>query len=423
MLNKLFDFINTSPTAYHAVENIKYSLTTLGFSELYEGEEWELTPGGKYFVIKNGTSVIAFKYNPNANGYMICASHSDSPAFRLKTNPYQRVGAYNSLLVEKYGGMLHYSWLDRPLSLAGRVMLNTEGGLTSRIINIDRDILSIPSVAIHMNRNVNDALSLNPKKDMIPLFSINGESDLTALIASYASAQPEDIVSCDLFLYNRDKARVFGEFDEFILSPRYDNLACVFASLVAFMGAENSASVPVLAVFDNEEVGSETKQGAASGFLSSVLRRVSGGEDKLDMMLSQSFMVSADNAHAKHPNSPELADPNNAPTLGGGVVIKYNANQKYTTDALSDAVFRKICDGIKVQTYCNRADMPGGSTLGSISNTRVSVPTIDIGLPQLAMHSANETAAVSDLYDMVGALDKFYSASLTVKGRFIKLDK
>ena len=414
----LFEFIKKSPSAYHAVDTVKKMLDNDGYTELYESERWKLAVGGKYYVIRNGTSIIAFRTVRDARGFMICASHSDCPSFRVKTTP-ETVGAYTRLEVEKYGGMIYYSWLDRPLSVAGRAVVKTTEGLETRLVDLDTDLVTIPSLAIHLNRGVNDGAKFNPAKDLLPLYSGAGERG--AFISSIAGAlgvDADDVLSHDLFLYNRDEGKRVGKDGEFILCPRLDDLGCVYTSTVAFLEAREAQSLPVLAVFDNEEVGSETKQGAASTFLRDTLLRISGGETSLAVALENSFMLSADNAHAKHPSSPEMSDPDNAPILNGGVVIKYNANQRYTTDGLSDALFRTVCDraGVTVQTYCNRADLPGGSTLGSISNTRVSVPTVDIGLPQLAMHSANETAGTKDIDSMINAISEFYSTSIAKKG-------
>ena len=417
-VNGLFDFIKKSPSAYHAVNTVKETLDMNGYTELYEGERWKLAVDGKYYVIRNGTSIIAFRTVRDARGFMICASHSDTPTFRVKPTP-ETVGAYTRLEVEKYGGMIHYTWLDRPLSVAGRVVIKTRDGIESRLVDIDEDILTIPSLAIHLNRGVNDGAKFNPAKDLLPLYS--GDTEKGGFIGSIADkigVPTLDILSHDLFLYNREEGRRVGKNGEFILCPRLDDLGCVYSSMVAFLGAKDGHSLPVLAIFDNEEVGSETKQGAASTFLRDTLMRITGGEASLAVALENSFMLSADNAHAKHPSSPEMSDPDNAPVLNGGVVIKYNANQRYATDGLSDAFFRTVCQraGAKVQTYCNRADLPGGSTLGSISDTRVSVPTVDIGLPQLAMHSASETAGAYDIENMVSAISEFYSTSIVKKG-------
>ena len=414
----LFEFIKRSPSAYHAVNTVKEMLDKEGYTELYESDRWKLAVGGKYYVIRNGTSIIAFRTVRDARGFIICASHSDCPTFRVKTTP-EAVGAYARLEVEKYGGMIYYTWLDRPLSVAGRAIVRTFDGVESRLVNLDTDLVTIPSLAIHLNRGVNDGAKFNPAKDLLPLYASKADKgDLMRSVAVSLGVSSEDILSHDLFLYNRDEGRRVGKDGEFILCPRLDDLGCVYASVAAFVAAREAQSLPVLAVFDNEEVGSETKQGAASTFLRDTLMRICGGEASLAVALENSFMLSADNAHAKHPAYPEMSDPDNAPMLNGGVVIKYNASQRYTTDGLSDALFRTICQraGVATQTYCNRADLPGGSTLGSISNTRVSVPTVDIGLPQLAMHSANETAGAYDVDGMVAAITEFYSTTLSKKG-------
>lgn len=417
-VSSLFEFIRSAPTAYQTVLGVKSRLLSAGYTELSEGERWNLSDGGKYFTTRNGSSLIAFRYRADAAGFAITASHSDQPSFRVKRSA-ETGGEYVQIGVEKYGGMIYYTWFDRPLSVAGRLLCRTEKGLTVKYVNLDRDLAVIPSVAIHMNRAVNDGYKFNPAVDLLPLCSLT-KGSLMAQVAAAAGVTEEEIVSHDLFLYNRDEGRTFGTNGEFILCPRLDDLGCVYACLCGFLDARGAASsLPVLAVFDNEEVGSETRQGAASTFLADTLRRIAGG--RYDAMLSQSFSVSADNAHAKHPNHPELADRDNAPLLGGGLVIKFNASQRYATDGVSDAVFRTVCAraGVPVQTYYNRADMPGGSTLGSISDTKVSVPTVDIGLPQLAMHSANETAATADVEGMISALAEFYSTSFSMRGEEI----
>ena len=417
-INGLFEFIKSSPSAYHAVDTVKRMLDADGYTELYECERWKLNVDGKYYVIRNGTSIIAFRTAKEARGFMITASHSDTPTFRVKTTA-EAVGAYTRLEVERYGGMIYYTWLDRPLSVAGRVLVRTTDGIESMLVDLDSDLLTIPSLAIHLNRGVNEGAKFNPAKDLLPLYSMNaGKGDLIASIADKLGVNADAILSHDLFLYNREEGRRVGKDGEFILCPRLDDLGCVYSTTAAFLAAEASRAVPVLAVFDNEEVGSETKQGAASTFLRDTLLRISGSDAALAVALENSFMVSADNGHAKHPSSPEMSDPDNAPMLNGGLVIKYNASQRYATDGLSDALFRSVCEraGAKVQSYYNRADLPGGSTLGSISDTRVSVPTVDIGLPQLAMHSANETAGAYDVDEMVKALTEFYSSSIVKKG-------
>ena len=418
---ELFSFINNSPTAFHTVAELSHRLDAAGYQRLYENRDWALTPGGKYYVTRNSSSIIAFRAVDGARGFMIAASHSDSPAFRLKASE-ALTGAYTRLDVEKYGGMIYYSWLDRPLSLAGRAIVRGEDGVEQKLFNIDKEIAVIPSVAIHLNRGVNDGHKFNPAKDMLPLVAMGGaKGDVTELIAKALGVKREDIVSHDVFLYNREKGREVGINGEFILSPRLDDLECVFASLSGFLAAADAESVPVLAVFDNEEVGSETKQGAASTFLADTLSKIAG--KNYSKMLAESFMVSADNAHAKHPNYPELSDAENAPLLNGGIVVKWNANQRYATDGVSAALFKTLADrcGVKIQNYYNRADMLGGSTLGSISDTVVSVPTVDIGLPQLAMHSATETAGREDLEALIKVFIELYSTAIKVDGEKISI--
>ena len=411
-INKLLSFIDNSPSAYHAIAQVKAELIQNGYTEVTLKDSKAITDGGKHFVISGGSSIIAFE--GRGNGFMIAASHSDSPCFRVK-NSMESQGTYNKLSVEKYGGMIHYTWLDRPLSVAGRVVVRTENGVEEMLVNVDKDALIIPSVAIHLNRGVNDGAKHNPAVDLIPLLGMNNNGSLESVIADALSVKPTDILSHDLFVYNRDKGRVCGVADELLVSPRLDDLQCAHASLRGFLGSkENTGAVKVLAIFDNEEVGSETKQGAASSFLFDTLKRIAGTEDNYYAMLENSFMVSADNAHAMHPNHPELSDKENAPILGGGVVIKHNGNQRYTTDGVSDAVLRFIGEkaDVSFQHYYNRADIPGGSTLGSIATTKVPISSVDIGLPQLAMHSANETAAASDYVEMEKLLTEFYGASV-----------
>ncbi len=410
----MLEFINKSPSPFHAVKNVADELLRAGFTRLYEGEKWQTEVGGKYFVIRNSSSIIAF-VKGDEKPFMICASHSDFPSFRIKG---ESTGVCVRLATERYGGMILYSWFDRPLSIAGRVMVRSETGISERLLNIDRDLLVIPSLAIHAQPGVNDGFSPNPAIDLLPLLSTDKSVTIRKILARELSVSEESILSHDLYLYARENGTVAGANGELIISPRLDDLECVYTSLVAFLSAKPKGATKVLAVFDNEEVGSQSKQGADSTFLSDVLERISENRESYLASLASSFMVSADNAHAKHPAHPEIADAENAPLLEGGVVIKYNANQRYTTDAVSAAVFTEICNkaGVKLQSYRNRADKMGGSTLGSIANTHVSIPSVDIGLAQLAMHSAVETAATSDAFEMVKALAEFYLTDLEIKG-------
>lgn len=417
---ELLKFIEAGPTAFHVAEKTAAELRASGFEELREGERWRVRAPGKYFVRRNGSALIALNVpKPDFAGFMIMAAHGDSPAFKVKENAEAgAAGMYTQLNVEKYGGMICSSWLDRPLSVAGRLVVRDGARLTTRLVDVRRDLLLIPGVAIHMDRGANENKTWNANTDMQPLFAA-GEphSSFDGIVASAAGVRPEDVLARDLFLYPRTPGTVWGSDGQFVSSPRLDDLQCVFACLRGFLAAEAGGSAGVLCVFDNEEVGSSTKQGANSDFLAGTLERMC---DALGMTaedrraaLSNSFMVSADNAHAVHPNHPEYADRLDRPELNRGVVIKYNANQKYTTDAVSAAVFRRICAdaGVPVQSFTNRADLPGGSTLGNISSAHVSVDTVDIGLPQLAMHSCYETAGVKDTDYLIAAAREFFGRS------------
>ncbi len=423
-MKELFDFIKRSPTSYHATENIRQKLLALGYTELYESDAWQLEDGRGYFALRAGSAIIAFRMRSSAKGFMITASHTDSPAFKVKISE-EKEGSYLRLPTEKYGGMIMYSWLDRPLSVAGRVAVRTEDGISARLVNIDSDLLTIPSVAIHFNRGVNDGYKFNPAKDMVPLMSVGArQGTFRSVIADKLGVEPSDIISHDLFVYARDLPRLVGAMEELVLSPRLDDLACVFSSFTAFTEAKPSlSSVPVFAAFDNEEIGSATVAGANSTFLSDVLERIAGSREEFMKMIPSSLALSADNAHAIHPNAPELSDADNAPTLGGGIVIKYNSNKRYATDGVGAAVFKTLCEkaGVKTQNYYNRADIPGGSTLGAILNTQLAVPTLDIGIPELAMHSAVETAHRDDVDGMTRALKALYEASLFVRGGDVKI--
>ena len=413
----LMAFLDASVSVYHAAAYLAGTLEKNGYVRLSEGEEWQLIPGGKYYLSRGGTAVMAFRIpEVNPKGFLMSASHSDRPTFKVKENP-ELTGKYTRLSTEKYGGMLISPWLDRPLSIAGRVLVETETGVQSRLVNIDRDLLMIPNVAIHMNRQANEGYKWNPAVDTLPLLGGPGAAGkLNDLLEKEAGGK---ILGHDLFLYVRQKATVWGMDEEYLSSAAIDDLECAWCCTQGFLNAKDSGSIPVLCVFDSEEVGSASVQGAASKLLETTLHRIceSLGLDE-QVMLSNSFLVSADNGHAIHPNHPEFADPNNAPVLGGGVVLKFNANLRYCTDGLSAALFRKVCAqaDVKVQTYCNRADIPGGSTLGNISLSHVSVPTVDIGLAQLAMHSVYETAGVQDAMDLEKAMAVYYGGTLTVQG-------
>lgn len=417
-VQKLFRFLDESPTCYHAAANAKAALTAAGAVELRESEQWKLEKGTLYIVERGDSALVAFRVPEGPlHGFLMAASHSDSPTFKVReTAEAASAGNTLRLSVEPYGGGVWRGWLDRPLSVAGRVVIRQGDRLVSRLVNIDRDLLVIPGVAIHMDRSVNKGAELNPAVDLLPLLGCGKEpGTFRKLIAEAAGVREEHLLSTELFLYPRTKAVQTGLNGEFIVSPRLDDLQCVFGCLEGFLAAKPGGSLPVLAVFNNEEVGSNTRQGADSTFLTDVLERIAHGcgldSEGWKAAVANSFMVSADNAHAIHPAHPEYADKGEFPVLGGGIVIKYNANQRYTTDAVSGAVFQAICQeaGVPVQRYSNRADLPGGSTLGNISTAHLSVPTVDIGLPQLAMHSVCETAGAADTDHLVKAMTAYFS--------------
>ena len=417
----LLDFIKQCPSSYHTIATAGKLLSDAGYIHLSEGGKWALKKGGKYFVTRNLSSIIAFRIpESDFSGFMMTASHSESPAFKIKPNPEMSAeNAYVKLNTEKYGGMILSSWLDRPLSVAGRIIVDTGNGVAAKLVHIDRDLLLIPSLAIHMNRNINENNALNPQKDMLPLFGgATADKQFWPMIAESAGAQTENIIGSDLFLYCRNEGTLWGHQNEFVSAPRLDDLQCVFGTLKGFLAGENPHSLPVFCVFDNEEVGSGTKQGAASTFLQDILQRIcaelSLSHTEYLQCLASSFMLSADNGHAVHPNQPDKADPGHRPKLNGGVVIKYNAAQKYTTDGVSEAIFQKICKDaeVPVQKYVNRSDIPGGSTLGNLSAGKVSVNSADIGLAQLAMHSAYETAGALDTLYLIQAATAFYQTAL-----------
>ncbi len=410
----LRDYLDSAHSVYHAVEGVTRALEQAGYVRLQEQAAWTLVPGGKYYMTRGGSAAIAFRLPQGApKGFLMTAAHADRPTFQLKENG-TLAGTYTRLATEKYGGMLISTWLDRPLSVAGRVVVETEQGVESRLVDIDRDLLLIPNVAIHLNRKANDGYTWNPAVDTLPLLGGKDAGGLEDILEQAAGGK---LLGRDLSLYVRQNASVWGVDEEYISAQGLDDLACVWGCTQGFLGAGENESINVLCIFDSEEVGSRSAQGAASGLLEDVLERICDGcGADLRRLLSQSFMISADNAQALHPNHPELSDGANAQVVNGGLVLKFNANQSYATTGLSAAVLRKVCQkaGVPVQTYYNRADLPGGSTLGSISLSHVAVPTADIGLPQLAMHSCYETVGVHDAQALAQAVAAYYGMTLTV---------
>jgi len=416
-MEALKNFLDNAHSVFHAVAGLVAQLEKAGYTPLQEGQNWLLQAGGKYYLTRGGTAVIAFRVpQGKVTGFLMSASHSDRPTFKLKENG-ELAGAYTRLAVERYGGMLIAPWLDRPLSVAGRVLVETQNGIASRLVDIDRDLLLIPNVAIHMNRQANEGYKWNPAVDVLPL--LGGKDAKGKLQALLEEAAGGKLVGSDLFLYVRQKATQWGVDGEYISAQALDDLQCAWGCTQGFLQAKDCGCIPVLCVFDSEEVGSGSVQGAASNLLEGTLERICEALGlPLRQLLAGSFMVSADNAHAIHPNHPEYADPGNAPIPGGGIVVKHNAALRYTTDGLSAAVFRKVCKAadVPVQNYYNRADLPGGSTLGYISLAHVSVPSVDIGLAQLAMHSCYETAAVADSEYLEKAMAAYYGCGLRNDG-------
>ena len=420
-LDGLCAFLKSSVSAFHAVKNLGDLLEGAGYAPLRESGSWKLQPGGRYYVTRNQSSLIAFSVPERGFApAMIVAAHSDSPVFRVKQRAeLDGQGKYTLLNTERYGGMIMSTWLDRPLSVAGRVVARTQCGLESRLVNVDRDLVLIPNLAIHMNREVNEKGGLNARTDMPPLFGdASARGGFEAAVAEAAGVAPEQIAGSDLYLYNRMAPSVWGPEGCYLSAPRLDDLECAYAALCAFTEARAGAHMNLLCVFDNEEVGSGTRQGADSTFLQDVLARAAGAlgaeGEEMRACLASSFMASADNAHALHPNHPEKSDPTNRPYMNEGVVVKFSANQKYTTDGVSNAAFCEICRraGVPVQFFANRSDLAGGSTLGNISSAHVSIPAVDIGLAQLAMHSSYETAGTLDAQYMVRALTALYETEL-----------
>lgn len=418
MLNSLLHYIQKSPVCFHAVDNLAHMLDDAGYTRLEEGG-WSLKPGGCYYTVRSGSSLLAFRVPmQNPRSFLMTAAHSDSPCFRLRDHADLK-GAYARLSVERYGGMINACWLDRPLSIAGRVLVRSGNRIETRLVDFEKPMVLIPNVAIHLNREVNNAAKYDAARDLMPLYGKQGTSFQKELAEKLGCSQ-EDILATDLFVYNPEAGIVWGPEGEFVSAPRLDDLACVFSCAQGFLMAQEKDTIPVLCVFDNEEIGSGTKQGAESMFLPDTLWAICEalGLSQADYrrMLTQSMMLSCDNGHALHPNHPELSDANEAPVLNGGVVIKHSP--RYATDGLASAVFSEICAraNVPVQHYSNRPDQMGGSTLGNIVNTKVGVSTVDIGLAQLAMHSCYETAGSADVNAMIRAVHAFYSTALSVEG-------
>lgn len=422
---ELLTFIDSSKSMFHSVDTMKKYFDKAGYTFLPESTKWEIKKGGNYYTTRNNSSILAFQVGELLDDYhfQITASHSDSPTYKVKAVP-ELEGPFEFLRlnVEGYGGMIDSSWFDRPLSIAGRVLIRENGKIVNKLFNIDKDILMIPNVAIHLNREVNNGYAYNKQVDLLPLFSAGElkKGDFDKMVADELGVKVEDVISKDLFLVNRQRQCIWGYKDEFVSTPKLDDLQCAFTSMKAFLDSKNEHSINVCVVFDNEEVGSNTKQGAMSTFMKDALMRVNSslgfGVDEYHQAVAKSFLVSCDNAHALHPNHPELYDQTNRTYLNKGIVIKEAANQKYTTDAFSRAIFLEICKrvDVPVQFFANRSDKVGGSTLGNLSNIQVSLHALDIGIAQLAMHSSYETCGIKDTTYMIEALKEFYSTNIKI---------
>jgi aspartyl aminopeptidase len=430
-IEKMIDLLNHSYSAFHAVKNIEEELKTSGFEELDEKANFNLKLGGNYYVKRNGTSIIAFRIPEKLEGFafQLTATHNDSPTFKIKPNPVVRFQNLMSLNVEPYGGLIYNTWLDKPLSFAGRVMVKVNDKIETRLLAIDEDLLIIPNVAIHMNREINSGFVYNAARDLIPLFGTNDcDFDFKKYLLTKLGLKNGEVLSFDLYLYNRQEARLVGLNKEFLASGRLDDLSAAYSALMGFIEAKEAKNINVLASFDNEEVGSLTKQGANSTFLQDILKRIvtclGGNKDDYQKATASSMLLSIDNAHANHPNHPEYTDKTTDVELNKGIVIKYNANQSYTSDSLSSAILKDLAKkaDVPVQEFTNRSDLRGGSTLGNLSNSEVSLTAVDIGIAQLSMHSSYEMLGVEDVERMINLCKVYFNSKITFEGEsvFIK---
>ncbi len=430
-IEKVISLLSSSYSCFHNITNIQNELLKNNFIEIKEFENFKLEQGKNYFVKRNDSSLIAFKIPSEIEdiSFLITASHSDSPSYKIKPNPVIKRLNLNLLNVEPYGGMIISTWLDRPLSFAGRVIVKSKGKLETKLVNVNRDLMVIPNLCIHMNREVNSGYNFNQANDVLPIISSSENFDFTKFLKEQLCLDNDDvIVSFDLFLYCRDLPKLCGENSEFLLSPKEDDLTSAYSSLLGFLQAKNQNQISVFTCFDNEEVGSLTRQGANSTFLKDILSRIvlafKTNKDDYQKAIAKSILLSIDNAHANHPNHLDVSDQTTSVCLNKGIVIKYNANQSYTSDSLSSSIVKYICDktNLKYQEFTNKNNLKGGSTLGNISNSEVSLLSCDIGLPQLAMHSINEMCGVNDIDDMVNLAKEFYSTHINLCGDRVYFD-
>ena len=421
----MLDFIYESPTQFNAVEVSAETLEKNGFEKLNPKENWKLEVGKKYYTTKNSSALVAFKVNSDEvekEGFRIIGSHTDSPGFRIKPNAeMESCGAYLKLNTEGYGGMILSTWLDRPLAMAGRVFLRGENPFkpVEKIVNINKPVCIIPNLAIHMNRSINDGYKYNKQTDMLPLVGLINEqlekdNYMVKLLASELNVEIEEIIDFDIFLYEYEKGCFTGANEEFISTGRLDNLSMYYSSVEALLDSDSKSGISIAVGFDNEEVGSSTKQGADSNMLLNILERIciSLGKDRQQFFeaIENSFIISSDLAHAVHPNVNGMADPTNRPVMGKGPVIKVHAGQAYTSDGYSISVYKEICRecGVEYQEFVNKSDQRGGSTIGPISSTHIDIPSVDIGAPILSMHSIRELGCSEDFYNTYKTFVKFY---------------
>ena len=428
---ELIDFINNSPVPFYAIENVKQRLLDGSYEQLFENKDFNLKPGSKVFFIRNGSTLIALNVGKNVSSgnchFHIIVSHDDSPCFKIKPECDSKTDIYNKINVETYGGLINSTWLDRPLGIAGRVIINTEQGLETRLINLNDNVVMIPNLCIHFNREINEGYKYDKAIDLQAFIGQELEGNpLRELLSSHLNVKVEDISNFDLYLYNRESGYLWGNKKEYVSSSRLDDLECVYCSMKAFLQEDNDNCINVLYIADNEEVGSCSRQGADSDFLETILAKC---VEKLDgdykVALANSFLISADNAHAVHPNKPGISDADNRPYMNKGIAIKFKGEMFYTTDGISGAIFQRLCENSHTpyQFFTNRSDIRGGHTLGALLLSHVSIMAVDIGLPQLAMHSSFETAGTLDIKYGVNAFKEFYSSNIEIEGDNYKIYK
>ena len=424
---ELIDYLYNSPTAFHAVDETKKLLDANGYTEVYEANAWDLKPQGKYYVTKNNTALIAFEIGSDdivTNGIRMIGAHTDSPGFRIKPNPELTTeGTYLKLNTEVYGGPILHTWFDRPLAIAGQITLKSDNPFAPKqmLVNLNKPLVIIPSLAIHMNRQVNEGFKINAQKDTLPLVSLinkefEKENYLLSLVANELRVELSDILSFELSLYEYEKGCLFGANEEFISSARLDDMWMVYAGLEALLKSNASKATKMMICIDNEEIGSLTQQGAASNLILNIIERVVLGlgksREQLHQTLANSILISADLAHAVHPNVSEKHDPTNRPVLGGGPVLKQAASGSYSTDSFNGAIYESLCQlaNIPSQKFVNRSDVRGGTTIGPVSASKLNIPVIDMGAPLLGMHSIRELASVEDHINTIKLFTTFFNA-------------